>query len=309
MKQLKLKTKPKKSEGAPAPASTEAAAPPPQTAALTKKSLAALQRSHTEEETGKRAAQGADVPPPRPTPLSANVPVAGAAGLSAHRAGSAPQRDDASVISSSTANHGKRQQQQGEVKFTSFLDEVPVEACLEYLTRPHRSWDSAAKSLEYRRERIEGHNASVFARSLNVSRNSSYMEGSMRSIASAPAGFPKTGTNSSKTKTGSLVPGGRLGSETPPAAMDAVAAFDLTVTSAAGIDRAPSRASTAVSQRTTSPAAVVKGSTVKRPAPAAASAKKSSAPKGKKGGKGASSKQGDGGSLNLMIEPTVTRKR
>ncbi|KPI85315.1 hypothetical protein ABL78_5627 [Leptomonas seymouri] len=108
------------------------------------------------------------------------------------------------------------------VKFSSELDNANVEAYLEYLTHPHTSWGSALRYMAHRREVIESHRTSVFARSLVSSRRSSFastmrseggddaLEMSMTSVASAPAGFPRSASNASKTQTGKLLKG-RLG--------------------------------------------------------------------------------------------------
>ncbi|CCW67496.1 unnamed protein product [Phytomonas sp. Hart1] len=98
----------------------------------------------------------------------------------------------------------------------SELNDLPVEACLEYLMRPHISWDSVISSLQRRRERVERHGASIMSRSLASTRSnyfastvSSSMESSISSssvvsVATAPAGFPRTSKNGSKTCTGTL---------------------------------------------------------------------------------------------------------
>jgi hypothetical protein len=123
-----------------------------------------------------------------------------------------------SVITQSTAaSHAG-------VKFASELDNANVEAYLEYLTRPHTSWESATRHVAHHRKVIENHRASVLARSLASSRCSS-LASTMRSgggvvdalemsttssVASAPAGFPRSAANASKTQTGMLRKG-RLG--------------------------------------------------------------------------------------------------
>lgn len=121
---------------------------------------------------------------------------------------------------SSSASARTATESRGGVKFASDLDDANVEAYLEYLTRPHTSWDSATRHLAHRREVIEHHRASVFARSLTSSLNASFVstmrstdaleQSTTSSVASAPAGFPRTATNSSKTLTGTLRKG-RLG--------------------------------------------------------------------------------------------------
>ncbi|KAK7196030.1 hypothetical protein NESM_000536500 [Novymonas esmeraldas] len=103
------------------------------------------------------------------------------------------------------------------VKLSSELDDAAVEAYLEYLTRPHTSWGSASRFQAHRRELIEEHRQSVYARSVALSRRSSFastarsvgdqdaLEASTTSsVASAPAGFPRTAANGSKTSTGML---------------------------------------------------------------------------------------------------------
>ncbi|KPA83864.1 hypothetical protein ABB37_02057 [Leptomonas pyrrhocoris] len=130
----------------------------------------------------------------------------------------------ASSVATTTATIARRTTDgHAGVRFTSELDNANVDAYLEYLTRPHTSWDSATQHLARRREVIEGHRASVFARSLASSRRSSFastmrseggddvLEMSMTSsVASAPAGFPRSASNASKTHTGKLRKG-RLG--------------------------------------------------------------------------------------------------
>lgn len=119
------------------------------------------------------------------------------------------------------------------------LDEAPVEACLEYLTRPHHSWDSASKVVQMQRERVAQHEASVLARSFAFSRRGSMLSSfsattdttgvaglmntsfaSVSSVASAPAGFPRSAQNGSKTQVGTLRKSGRLAGTSPaPAAL------------------------------------------------------------------------------------------
>lgn len=110
------------------------------------------------------------------------------------------------------------------VKFASELDNANVEACLEYLTRPHMSWGSAMHHMAHRREVIDNHRASVFARSLAVSSRPASLASTLRSdvdalevsttssstTASAPAGFPRAASNASRAQTGRLQKG-RLG--------------------------------------------------------------------------------------------------
>ena len=67
------------------------------------------------------------------------------------------------------------------VKFASELDNANVEACLEYLTRPHMSWGSAMRHMAHRREVIDNHRASVFARSLAASSRAASLASTLRS--------------------------------------------------------------------------------------------------------------------------------
>lgn len=97
------------------------------------------------------------------------------------------------------------------VKFASELDNAAVEAYLEYLTRPHTSWESASRYAAQRKDALRHREPSVFTRSLaSTSRSSSFasaadlMELSLHSVASAPAGFPRSASNKSKTQVGML---------------------------------------------------------------------------------------------------------
>lgn len=113
-------------------------------------------------------------------------------------------------------NSMERKGKRAQIVVSSSLDGVPVDGCLEYLTRPHSSWDSVNRFMERRQERLENCQASIVARSLAASRRSSFassvatMNSSIVSVATAPAGFPRTALNASKTYTGSLRPRGRL---------------------------------------------------------------------------------------------------
>ncbi|KAG5478958.1 hypothetical protein CUR178_05539 [Leishmania enriettii] len=135
------------------------------------------------------------------------------------------------------------------VKFSSVLDNAAVEAYLEYLTRPHTSWGSASRFAAHRREVIEEHRHSVYARSLALLRRSSFastarseggdqdaLEASTTSsVASAPAGFPRTARNGSKTSTGTLRKG-RLGDGgVPPLPSDTAAPFSILTHSSSGV--------------------------------------------------------------------------
>lgn len=118
------------------------------------------------------------------------------------------------------------------VKFSSELDNAAVEAYLEYLTHPHTSWESASRHVAHRRAVMEEHNNTIYARSLAMLRRSSFAsttrsEGgdldaletsTTSSVASAPAGFPRTASNGSKKSTGTLRKGrlGDAGSPLPP---------------------------------------------------------------------------------------------
>lgn len=115
------------------------------------------------------------------------------------------------------------------VKFSSELDNAAVEAYLEYLTHPHMSWESASRHVAHCREVIEEHRNSIYARSLAMLRRSSFAstigsEGgdldaletsTTSSVASAPAGFPRTAPNGSNKATGTLRKG-RLGDAGSP---------------------------------------------------------------------------------------------
>ncbi|EPY18760.1 hypothetical protein AGDE_15619 [Angomonas deanei] len=263
MKKMKVKENPSKGppKGGDAPVQGR----------LTKQSLAALQRAHSAEE-GREGGEAAARP--------SSVPIV-------------KDKDTASVATS-------RQTKGAKVEFTSFLDELPVEACLEYLTRPHRSWDSAATYSYDRQRRIEDHRASVFARSLNASRNASLiLNSSMRSTASAPAGFPRSASNGSKSKTGSLVPSGRLGSPTP----SAEGKIDLELRVASSHSRTASRAS---NTRSVSPGQLMRGSTT---APKPVEGKGKGAPKKKSAAKkGKSAPPAGGGGLDLAIGPSSAFK-
>ncbi|KAG5504453.1 hypothetical protein JKF63_04905 [Porcisia hertigi] len=158
-----------------------------------------------------------------------------------------------------------------KVKFTSELDNAATEAYLEYLTRPHTSWVSASRHMSHRREVIEEHRGSVYARSLARMRRASFastvqsegscldvLETSMNtSVASAPAGFPRTAPNGSKTSTGTLRKG-RLGVVRPsPPSSEAMEPLSI-VTRSSSVARsshesnATSRSSTGTMQRSLS---------------------------------------------------------
>lgn len=140
---------------------------------------------------------------------------------------------------------------------TSFLDSAPVEMCLEYLTRPHTSWDSAVRTMERQRERIQTHQNSIYARSVASSRCASFastastaasvLESTMGSVASAPAGFPRSSSNGSKTCVGTLRRG-RLQDARPhlqPAnATPFASAFSSTNSALAGARRGRAASST-----------------------------------------------------------------
>ncbi|KAG8349147.1 hypothetical protein ERJ75_001235900 [Trypanosoma vivax] len=80
---------------------------------------------------------------------------------------------------------------------SSFLDDVPLETCLEYLTRPHRSWDSAIRIRELYRQRTEEHRRAVLSRTASVTedrsaRLSPASSASNFSIRSAPTTVGQT---------------------------------------------------------------------------------------------------------------------
>lgn len=193
---------------------------------LTKKSLEAfkrLQRMEQQLEDRRSSFEfdraGASTPEPlRTTPR-----------LPAIRTGSAPQQDTVSVTTTSTTR--SKRKKVAEVRLASALDGATVEACLEYLTRPHMSWRSALRFAERREERIAEHRMSASLRSLSASRNASFVslpETDTASVCTAPAGFPVRAPNGSKSATGTLRKG-RLGVScaVPPAAT--VADISLTV--------------------------------------------------------------------------------
>lgn len=155
------------------------------------------------------------------------------------------------------------------VKFSSELDNAAVEAYLEYLTRPHNSWGSATRHLALRREVIEEHRNSVFARSLASSRHASFASSTARSeggggdgfdamggsvassVASAPAGFPRAALNSSKSATGMLRKG-RLAEAGPSPSpfegtVESLRFFNRTASSDASALTAPGSRSSVVS--------------------------------------------------------------
>ncbi|KAG5478735.1 hypothetical protein LSCM1_06139 [Leishmania martiniquensis] len=147
------------------------------------------------------------------------------------------------------------------VRFSSELDNAAVEAYLEYLTRPHTSWGSASRYVAHRREVIEEHRQSVYARSLALLRRSSFasmtcsegggqdaLEASTTaSVASAPAGFPRTASNGSKTATGALRKG-RLGDAgLPLLPSDAAEQLIIVTHSSSGVGSSSSRSASRAS--------------------------------------------------------------
>ncbi|KEG09238.1 hypothetical protein DQ04_05561020 [Trypanosoma grayi] len=67
----------------------------------------------------------------------------------------------------------------------SALDDAPVEASLEYLTRPHRSWDSAVRVREMWRRRTQEHYRAAASRSTSTSLASSMRSSTAFSASSS----------------------------------------------------------------------------------------------------------------------------
>nr|CCC92103.1 conserved hypothetical protein [Trypanosoma congolense IL3000] len=101
---------------------------------------------------------------------------------------------------------------------SSLLDNMPIEACLEYLTRPHRSWDSATRIRELQKQRAENSNRAARRRSSMNSLSASLQFSDTSSVAnlsvhSAPAGFGRLGSNPSRTDSkGGVIRRARFGS-------------------------------------------------------------------------------------------------
>lgn len=100
---------------------------------------------------------------------------------------------------------------------SSFLDDMPVEACLEYLTRPHRSWESATRIRELQKQRAENSSRAARRRSASNSLSSSMQFSASSSVGnmsahSAPPAFGRFGTGSTRAESrGGIVPRARFG--------------------------------------------------------------------------------------------------
>ncbi|ESL08634.1 hypothetical protein TRSC58_03660 [Trypanosoma rangeli SC58] len=154
---------------------------------------------------------------PRPLPLTPCTPETTTPG---------PVSKTAAVTNTSTNSLQSVPLPQPQALPPSIFDDAPVQASLEYLTRPHRSWDSAVKIRERRGRRQERETARRVWRSSSSLSNSVASSASVLcassnrtvshstlSVCSAPSmlSHPHASVSPGKTPGGATLRRGRLG--------------------------------------------------------------------------------------------------